>query len=241
MSEFLTEEQRQQLETIVESSQAGQTQQESKRYTTRMSQEFVDERMEQIKVWKQQIDDGELVLDTEEYEDYSGGYWNREWIVDYYDHQGIGNKLSSIIQFAKDCVDDRRYEEANELYEWLWAMEVSAESEYDSECDPADLQTLVEKKIVKTNMEQLALLTLYADYQVQKAEQRAEDIYLYFSIKSFQKLHIEDVFHAGRENLTDTEQFLQDWIGLLKSKSGDVEARLLVQRLSCTTADWTDL
>lgn len=228
MTEFLTDEQRQKLDTIVESCQAGQTQLEPKRLATRMSQEFVDEKLEQIAIWQKQIDDGELVLETEEYEDYSKkGYWDSDWIVDYYDRQGIGNKLLSIIQFAKDCVDDRRYKEANALYEWLWKMEVSAESEYESECDPVDLQTLVEKKLVKTNMEQLALLTLYADYQVQEASKRAEDIYQYFLIKSFQKLHIEDVFRVGRESLPGTEQFLQDWINLLKSKNGDVEARLL--------------
>lgn len=227
MTEFLTDEQRQKLDTIVESCSMGQTQLEPRQLTTRMSQEYVDEKLEQIAIWQKQIDDGELVLDTEEYEDYSGGYWDNDWIVDYYDRQGIGNKLLSIIQFAKDCVDDRRYKEANALYEWLWAMEVRAESEYESECEPADLQTLVDKKLVKTNMEQIALLTLYAAYQVQEPGRRAEDIYQYFLIKSFQKLHIEDVFRVGRESLPDMEQFMQDWISLLKSRNGDMEARLL--------------
>lgn len=35
------------------------------------------------------------------------------------------------------------------------------------------------------------------------------------------------MFHAGRENLTETEQFWNDWISLLKTKSGDTESRLL--------------
>ncbi|MFR7442025.1 MAG: hypothetical protein ACLUUG_12770 [Lachnospiraceae bacterium] len=47
-----------------------------------MSQELVDEKMSQIELWKQQIGEGELYLDTEEYEDYSGGYWDREWITE---------------------------------------------------------------------------------------------------------------------------------------------------------------
>ncbi|MDE6053865.1 MAG: hypothetical protein K2G55_08905, partial [Lachnospiraceae bacterium] len=218
-----TERSQQQSKSMTE----GISQQEIKPLTARMSQEFVDERMEQIEIWMKQIDEGELALDTDEYEEYSEDYWDREWIVEYYDHQGIGDKLMSIIQFAKDCMDDRRYKEANYLYEWLWEMEVSADNEYVDDCDPADLQTLVESKIININLELLALQTLYADYQVCDMERRAEDIYLYFSHSTFQELHIEDMFHAGRENLTDTEQFWSDWIELLKSKSGDVEARLL--------------
>ncbi|WP_455502912.1 hypothetical protein [Blautia sp.] len=35
------------------------------------------------------------------------------------------------------------------------------------------------------------------------------------------------MFHAGRENLTETEQFWNDWISLLKTKNGDTESRLL--------------
>lgn len=46
-----------------------------------MSQGFVDEKMLQIEEWKQQIEDGKLYLDTEEYEDYGDDYWDREWIV----------------------------------------------------------------------------------------------------------------------------------------------------------------
>ena len=56
-----------------------------------MSQGFVDEKMLQIEEWKQQIEDGKLYLDTEEYEDYGDDYWDREWIVEYYDNQQIGD------------------------------------------------------------------------------------------------------------------------------------------------------
>ena len=52
-----------------------------------MSQGFVDEKMLQIEEWKQQIEDGKLYLDTEEYEDYGDDYWDREWIIEYYDNQ----------------------------------------------------------------------------------------------------------------------------------------------------------
>lgn len=225
MSELLTKEQYQALEAIVEERISEGTESGEKLPPARMSQEFVDEKMGQLKIWMDQIDDGELCLDAEEYEDYSESYWDREWITDYYDNEGVGDKITSVIQFAKDCVDDRRYEEANFIYEWLWEMCVCVNSECDSE--PADLEVLAENGIIRTDLKQLALLALYADYQAQDAENRAEDLYLYFKISSFRELHIEDMFHVGRENLTGTEQFWKDWIELLKTKSGDMEGRLL--------------
>ena len=76
-------------------------------------------------------------------------------------------------------------------------------------------------------MKHLALLTLYADYQVLPAKERARDIYLYFSSSAFTKLHLEEMFHVGREELEETEQFWEDWIDLLKAKNGDIEPRLL--------------
>lgn len=224
ITEFLTKEQYQRLQTMVDELSAETLECKKIPLPARMSQEFVDEKLEKMKGWMEQIDEGELYLDVEEYEDYSSGYWDRDLITEYYDNQGIGRKITDMIQFAKDCVDDRRYEEANFLYEWLWDMCVYTDEEY---IEAADLNVLSDEKIINTDMEQLALLTLYADYQVQEADNRAEDLYLYFSFPAFRKLQIEDMFYVGRENLTGIEQFWEDWIALLKTKSGDTEGRLL--------------
>lgn len=132
-----------------------------------MSKAFVDEKMLQIEEWKQQIEDGKLYLDTEEYEDYGEDYWDREWIIEYYDNQQIGDKIMFMIRFANDCINDRRYQEANSIYEWLWEMEVGTDYE-DGEF--VDLDTLAENGIIATDMKQLALQTLYANYQVLKKE-----------------------------------------------------------------------
>lgn len=225
ITKTFSEEQYRKLELLIMEYMITDIEYNEEQLKQRMSQEFVDEKMSQIKTWMQQIDDGEICLDVEEYEDYSDSYWDRDWIIEYYDNQGIGDKILTIIQFAKDCVDDRRYQEANDIYEWLWSMFVCTDSEWDSE--PVDLETLVENEVIKTDMKQLALLTLYADYQIQEPANRAEDLYLYFGYATFRKLHIDDMFYVGRENLTGKEEFLNDWIALLQTKSGEVEARLL--------------
>ena len=73
------------------------------------------------------------------------------------------------------------------------------------EAAAATIEELKENHIISTDLKQLALLTLYADYQILALEERVEDIYLYFTINTFRNLHIEDMFSVGREALEDTE------------------------------------
>lgn len=224
MADFLSEEQCQKLQFLIEKVKDQKFEENPLPVQARMSQELVDEKMEQFECWKQQIDEGEVFLDIEEYEDYSSGYWDPDWVTEYYDNQGVGDKIMSVIRFAKDCVDDRRYREANTIYEWLWEMEVYT----NSGCgESVDLEMLEENDIIHTDMKQLALLTLYADYQVLEPEKRAEEIYQYFSHDTFRKIHMEDMLYVGRESLKNMEEFWEDWIALLKTKSGDTEGRLL--------------
>ncbi len=226
MQDLLSDKQKREFRKIVEMYRNQPENTKAQVPQVRMSDNLVNEKMAQIRKWKNQIDEGELYLDIEDHEDYSSEYWGSEMITEYYDNQEIGDKIQYMIRFAEDCVDDRRYREANEIYEWLWEMEVSTESECD-EGEPVDLETLAENNLIHTDMKHLALLTLYADYQAVPANERARDIYLYFSYSTFTKLHLEEMFHVGREELKDMEQFWKDWIELLQEKNGDTEARLL--------------
>lgn len=234
---ILSDKQKNEFQEIVKVARTQYGNKNSQVVQVRMSDDLVNEKMAQIQKWKEKIDEGGLYLDTEEYEDYSDGYWESDWITEYYDNQGIGDKIQYMIQFAEDCVNDRRYQEANEIYEWLWEMSVSADSEFGNP-DLVDLEMMEENNLIHTDMKHLALLTLYADYQALPINERAGDIYLYFSYSTFAKLHVEEMFHVGREELEDTDQFWKDWIDLLKDKNGDTEARLLKEAvLSCEGID----
>ena len=224
MQEMLSEEQKKSLQEIIKECKKTDVDETTQPEQARMSQELVEEKMRQIQKWQEQIDEGEIYLNTEEYEDYSSGYWDADWITEYYDNQGVGDKLMYMIRFAEDCVEDRRYQEANEIYEWLWEMSVFTDNEFG---DPVDIELLGDNNLIHTDMKRLALLTLYADYQRLPPEKRAEDMYLYFSFNVFFEIHMEEIFHVGKEKLKDTERFWKDWIELLKSKNGDMEARLL--------------
>lgn len=238
IQEILSDKQKKEFQKIIETAKNQIDTKTPQPFQARMSDELVNEKMRQVRKWKKRIDEGELYLDMEEYEDYAEEYWNSEWITEYYDNQGIGDKIQYMIGFAEDCVDDRRYREANEIYEWLWEMSVSADNEYEEYGDPVDLEMLAENNLIHTDMKRLALLTLYADYQVLPVNERAKDMYLYFSHSTFSKLNLQEMLHVGREELEDTEQFWKDWITLLKKKKGDMEARLLQEAvLHCEGID----
>ena len=162
MQNMMSDKQKKEFQKIVEASGIQPGNEKAQIVQVRMSDELVNEKMTQIQKWEELIDEGELYLDTESYEDYTCGYWDSEWITEYYDNQGIGDKIQYMIRFAEDCIDDRRYQVANEIYEWLWEMEVSAASEYEEE-DSVDLEILEENNLIHTDMKRLALLTLYTD------------------------------------------------------------------------------
>lgn len=145
---------------------------------------------------------------------------------------------SIFIQFAKDCVDDRWYEEALTIYEALWDMDVRAEYEWgedDWDPDSVDLQTLVDAKIVQTDLKQVELLTLYTIYQTEEPENRAKQIYYQVLLFPNQDFQMEDMFRAGPEKLRDSDRFWKDWISLMEGRPGDVFSNFLKEAIPFST------
>ena len=62
MAELLSKEQRQELDAMVEGYVPAEGEFEKTPIPARMSQEFVDEKMEQLESWMHQIDEGEIYL-----------------------------------------------------------------------------------------------------------------------------------------------------------------------------------
>lgn len=92
MSELLTENQNRKYNQIVAGYLTDQSVNSHDGVQARMSDEFVSEKMAQIKIWIQQIDEGELYLNADEYEDYSSGYWDSDRSCRF---RGVGRKRNS--------------------------------------------------------------------------------------------------------------------------------------------------
>lgn len=93
MQKILSDKQKTELQKIVEVSGIQSGNKKSQVMQVRISDDLVNEKMAQIQKWKKQIEEGELYLDAEEYEDYSSGCWDSEWVTEYDDNQGIGDKI----------------------------------------------------------------------------------------------------------------------------------------------------
>ncbi len=214
------------IEMILKISQDETRKDSKKEYKSRLPQDLVDKKMQQINEWMEKIENGELCLEADGYEDYSDGYWGVEnWVWEYYDKDDIAGKILIALEFATDCICDFRYEEALTIYDLILDMEVEVENEWEN--FQMSLEEMVKEELLHVDLKQIAIMTLYADYQVREKEERAEDMYAYFAYPIFKEIHIEDIFRVGRQELTETDDFWQDWIALLKKKSGKVETRLL--------------
>lgn len=193
----------------------------------RMSQDLVDEKLEQIYQWLEQINEGELCLSSYGYEDYSMGYWEREWCWEYSDPDKIGEKLAVAITFAEDCVNDCRYEEALTLYEKLLQLNVWTREDECECCEAVDLETMVSEDLLTADLKRMTKYALYVAYQVAKAKERAEKIYSLCQNTMFREIHLQEIFQVGREELKEQDAFWRDWIQVLEKSTGEMESRLL--------------
>ena len=118
------------------------------RIPARLTDALVSEKMRQFEEWLLQIESGDMFLEAEEdggyYSDYS---WDSEWDLCYFDSNNIGQKLEMILDFAKECVYDRRYSEALVLYNRLLDVWVSVQSD-NGEFDPLSLEGCRAEEIV---------------------------------------------------------------------------------------------
>jgi len=201
------------------------------RYKRLMPDKKVQDQLADIKNAFAKIEEGELCFSAEGNEDYSNGYWSSEWIWKYEDDKGIGRIIVDAVLFAHDCMNDCRYEEASTVFELVMDTQVCVEDQWGGDSFELNLEEMVEEELVRVNLKVLALDALYTDYQLQPAYNRANSLYLYFGYPYFRDIHIEDIFSIGREELRDTDVFLQSWIDYLKQQTGEIAARLLKEAI----------
>lgn len=200
-------------------------------YKRLMTDERVKEKLCDIKRIFAKIENAELCISAQGYEDYSNGYWASGWIWEYDDNNGIGRIIEDAVIFAHDCMNDCRYEEAVTVFKLVMETQITAEDEYGGDTIELSLEEMVDEKLVGINLKVLALDVLYSNYQSQMPDQRARVLYSYFTYPYFKDISIEDIFSVGREELTDTDEFFQSWIDFLMQQSGEVAARLLKEGL----------
>lgn len=205
----------------------GKENNEKFQYKKLMSDEKVDKKLIEISNTFERIENCELCLSAQGYEDYTYGYWESDWIWEYEDNEGIGRIIEGAVMFAHDCMNDFRYEEAVSVFNLIMNTTVFAAADDSGDLIELSLEEIVEEGLVHINLTTVALDVLYSEYQVQPSKERAGSLYDYFIYSYFDEIHIEDIFSIGREELEDTDAFLQSWIDYLMQQKGETAARLL--------------
>jgi len=192
-----------------------------------MSPEVLKQKLAAVREVFAKIEDCELCLSAQGQEDYSDDYCLDEWIWHYEDKEGIGVAIEDAVLLACTCVNDGRYAEALSVFELIMGTQVLVENESSGDSFDFGIEELVQEKLVSINLRVLALNVLYAEYQLQPADNRAPRLFSYFSLSYFKDIHIEDILSVGREDLDGLDLFFQAWIDFLMLQKGEVAARLL--------------
>ncbi len=125
----------------------------------------------------EEIQEGELYIDAEGYEDYSSGYWDSDWVYEYEDTQGVGKIFEDAASLLVRSVNDKCYETAVDLFGLLLEAEVFVADQGDG--FTLSLREMIEEHLASIDLEELAQHVLYAVYQSTEPDKRAECFYEY--------------------------------------------------------------
>ena len=173
------------------------------------------------------IQEEELCLYAEGYEDYSSGYWDSDWVYEYEDTQGIGKIFEDASRLLLRSVNDRCYGTAIKLFDLLTETEVLVEDQGD--CFTLSLEEMIDENLASIDGENLAQHVLYAVYQNTEPDKRAESFYEYCTRPFFRKVRLEEILSLGSEELKGLSEFWNAWIELLIHKEGDTAGEFLRQ------------
>lgn len=175
----------------------------------------------------EKIQEGELFVFANGYEDYSSGYWDADWIYEYEDPQEIGKIFEDAASLILRSVNDRCYETAVKLFDLLSEAEVFAQDQGD--CFTLNLEEMIQEQLASIDRDELAKHVLYAVYQSTEPEKRVECFYEYCMQPFFGKIQLEQILSLGSEELKGLPEFWDGWIELLLHKENDRAGEFLRQ------------
>lgn len=175
----------------------------------------------------EEIQEGEIYIDAEGYEDYSSGYWDSDWVYEYEDTQGVGKLFEDAASLLVRSVNDKCYETAVALFDLLSEAEVFVADQGDS--FTLSLGEMIEEHLASIDREELTQHVLYAVYQSTEPDKRAESFYEYCTQPFFRNIRLEPILSLGSEELKGLPEFWDAWIDLLIHREGDTAGEFLRQ------------
>lgn len=176
-----------------------------------------------------QIEDQELFIHADGYEDYSQGFWSDSWVWEYEDPEHICRAYIDGCKLVQRCVNDRFYRNAIEVFGMIMETEVLVENDWDD--FSMGLEELVKEELISVDLEKLALHVLYASYQTEITAMRPQELFNYFSVPFFENISLVKMLGIGQEELVGLSDFWDLWIKLMIGKTGNIAERLLKEAI----------
>lgn len=192
--------------------------------------------VEEINNWCDEIEEGNLYFDAEEY--YSDNDWNDQWEIIYHDKHKIVPFFEKAVRYAYQCLIKKEYQAAEVIINRLLSLEFTYHEEYSGECGTLTVNELISNELMTNNLNTMAFIQLYSCYQLNETQSRIHKLYHYFQQRECNGIVLTDLFAFGPERIKDEAEFTKQWCAFLKEQEGNRAATLL--RDACLYIGGTD-
>lgn len=179
--------------------------------------------------WCDKVEEQEICLVCQGYEDYSQGYWSDDWAYEYKDPEGIAEKLKVYFRQADYYFQEESWDNAAELYGRLLNLCIWAKDQ-----DMGDDQELGIKEMKSQGLLELDLTRKYLNYACalyccEKGSRRARALYEVEGQMSGEMLFLDSLLTNSPFKLENFDAFVEEWKEFLLECRGRHAADLLTE------------
>lgn len=191
------------------------------------SQDKSEVKREYARLKKQfdQIQEGEVFFHAQGYEDDSSSYWDRDWVYEFEDPYKIGKTYEAAARLVERCVNDGFYKTALNIFELMTDTEAGVSDGGDG--FEIDFDEMIRERLISIDTDALKKSVLYGVYQNTSPKERPEVLYSYVILPFFRGVKLEEILSMGKTELPGSSRFVEEWIGFLTDKPGDVAGQFL--------------
>ncbi len=176
------------------------------------------------------INEGEFVLNEMLNEEYDDWYNGDEEELYYEDPGKVLDKIDDICRFIHKCVDREKYMEGAKVGECLTTIKVQTIGDYGN--NQLSISELISENLISANFRKTVLEILYCSYHAYPMKERAEIIFMILSNSELIDIKLENLFQYGSEELEGINEFLNQLIQDLGSRTGRLAELLIKEAIS---------
>ena len=129
---------------------------------------------EAFEKWCDSLELADIYFECDGHEDYDSEYWNDDWVYEYSDPMHIGRQLEEYFRQAGQCVRNRQYSSAEEIFGRLLNLEFMASDVNGGDSIEVSLEEVVQEGLASIDLEEERLNYAQAVYWSEKGKKRAQ-------------------------------------------------------------------